>query len=268
MSNQLNNFMRKTYLFCFVLLFIFSPYKASAVMQSLNGLTGQNQTFANDTNVRITSAGTVHTLGWNGLLSPSRGGAGVDLSAFRTGSLLFWDGSKIAETLDNGYLIWDEPNQLLHARSIQIDGGVELHNGAQINFYNDDGIIQSGIFDTSSIGQYRFGGGDTVNSGQGGILDFSQLSDGIGYTSYKTFTFPDATGTFSLLQSNQNFSGINTFSNPVNNFISSSDSTVHIGADGIPGCIVMGDSDSSGVTYVTANDGVLSASTTPPANCN
>lgn len=54
------------------------PSSAGAVMQSLNGLTGQNQTIVNDTNVRITSAGTTHTLGWNGVLSPSRGGTGAN----------------------------------------------------------------------------------------------------------------------------------------------------------------------------------------------
>lgn len=96
-----------------------------------------------------------------------------------------------------------------------------------------------------------------------GNLDFNGID-----TSDKTFTFPNASGTFSLLESNQNFSGINTFSNPVNNFISSSDSTVHIGADGVPGCLVMGDSDSSGVTYITVNDGVMDISVTKPSNCN
>ena len=45
---------------------------------SLNGLTGASQTFANDTNVTITSAGTTHTLGWSGQLSPARGGTGVN----------------------------------------------------------------------------------------------------------------------------------------------------------------------------------------------
>lgn len=47
----------------------------------------------------------------------------------------------------------------------------------------------------------------------------------------------------------------------------STNSIVTIGSDAVPGCIAMGDSDGSGVTYVTANDGVLSASTTAPSNC-
>jgi hypothetical protein len=35
----------------------------------------------------------------------------------------------------------------------------------------------------------------------------------------------------------------------------------------VPGCIILGDSDGVGVTYVTANDGVLSSSATRPATC-
>ena len=38
---------------------------------------------------------------------------------------------------------------------------------------------------------------------------------------------------------------------------------IFLGSSTRPGCIVMGDSDGSGVTYITVNDGVLSASTTP-----
>lgn len=41
---------------------------------SLNALTGATQTFTNDTNVTITSAGTAHALGWSGTLSLARGG--------------------------------------------------------------------------------------------------------------------------------------------------------------------------------------------------
>ena len=39
---------------------------------SLNGLTGASQTFANDTNVTISSSGTTHTVGWTGALAASR----------------------------------------------------------------------------------------------------------------------------------------------------------------------------------------------------
>ncbi len=44
-------------------------------------------------------------------------------------------------------------------------------------------------------------------------------------------------------------------------------STVYIGDATHSGCIVMGDSDNSGVTYITVNNGVLTATTTKPAIC-
>lgn len=46
-------------------------------LTALNGLTAQVQSFANDTNVIINSAGSTHTLGWSGQLSAARGGTGL-----------------------------------------------------------------------------------------------------------------------------------------------------------------------------------------------
>jgi hypothetical protein len=46
-------------------------YITSAIT-SLNGLTGASQTFVNDTNVTIVSAGTTHTITWAGTLADSR----------------------------------------------------------------------------------------------------------------------------------------------------------------------------------------------------
>ncbi|MBI2049663.1 hypothetical protein HYT32_02035 [Candidatus Roizmanbacteria bacterium] len=42
---------------------------------------------------------------------------------------------------------------------------------------------------------------------------------------------------------------------------------LYLGSSSIPGCIIVGDSDSSGVTYLTVNDGVLTSSTTAPSAC-
>lgn len=46
-------------------------------IQSLNGLNASSQTFANDINIVINSAGATHTLGWLGVLSTLRGGTGL-----------------------------------------------------------------------------------------------------------------------------------------------------------------------------------------------
>jgi hypothetical protein len=50
----------------------------SGAISSLNGLTATTQTFANDTNVTITSAVSTHTIGWDGQLSVLRGGTGAN----------------------------------------------------------------------------------------------------------------------------------------------------------------------------------------------
>jgi hypothetical protein len=55
----------------------FKLYSAGAGISSLGGLTGATQTFADDTNVTMSSAGTTHTLGWTGDLSVDRGGTGA-----------------------------------------------------------------------------------------------------------------------------------------------------------------------------------------------
>lgn len=49
----------------------------ASTIVSLNGLTSSSQTFANDTNVTITSATSTHTIGWSGQLSIARGGTGA-----------------------------------------------------------------------------------------------------------------------------------------------------------------------------------------------
>jgi hypothetical protein len=50
---------------------------AGTGITSLNGLSGTAQTFTNDTNLTITSSGSTHALGWNGILPVNRGGLGV-----------------------------------------------------------------------------------------------------------------------------------------------------------------------------------------------
>jgi hypothetical protein len=46
-------------------------------ISSLNGLTNSTQTFVNDSNLAISSAGSSHTLQWTGLLPIARGGTGA-----------------------------------------------------------------------------------------------------------------------------------------------------------------------------------------------
>jgi ubiquinone biosynthesis protein UbiJ len=74
---------------------------------SLNGLTGNAQTFVNGANVTITSSGTTHTLGWNGQLSVANGGTGL-ATLGGTNSLLFTtttDNISSIPTLNNATLV-------------------------------------------------------------------------------------------------------------------------------------------------------------------
>jgi len=57
-------------------------------MTSLNGLGAAVQTFVNDTNVTVVSAGTTHTLTWAGQLANTRGGTGQNSSAWSALSLV------------------------------------------------------------------------------------------------------------------------------------------------------------------------------------
>ena len=84
---------------------------AAAGITSLNGQTGSTQTFANDTNVTISSAGNIHTLGWTGTLAAARLNANVVQSIVNdtnvTGSIaaqaltLGWTGTLAAARLVN-----------------------------------------------------------------------------------------------------------------------------------------------------------------------
>jgi hypothetical protein len=70
----------------------FSPGYLTSAITSLNGLTVAVQTFVNDTNVTITSAGSTHTLGWSGTLPISRGGTGLS-TVPTNGQLLIGNGT-------------------------------------------------------------------------------------------------------------------------------------------------------------------------------
>ena len=106
-------------------------------------------------------------------------------------------------------------------------------------------------------------------------------------TSNKTFQFPNASRTFALLENPQTFTGTKTFSNATYSALftggnvgigtttpaaifhvwRTASSTIQVGDSTKTGCLVVGDSDGSGVTYVTFNDGVMTATTTKPAIC-
>ncbi|OGC49952.1 hypothetical protein A2716_00125 [candidate division WWE3 bacterium RIFCSPHIGHO2_01_FULL_40_23] len=204
-----------------------------------------------------------------------------NLKSFSDGSILFSQGGEIAE--NNATLFWDNTNNSirigqstssnLYVRNINALPGnwLELHgenggvgmSGRGIDIDGGDG----GLGDTNG-GSVILRPGTKQGSGLVGKIGFQNPSNGsfafldlsLLTLSNKTFTFPDISGTFGLLQLDQTWSGLNKFEAGTN-------STIYIGSSVKSGCIAMGDSDGSGVTYITANDGVLTASTTKPSIC-
>lgn len=121
---------------------------------------------------------------------------------------------------------------------------MKLHvSGGDIQLQPGSGILSDGSV-------------QILNRDSSAILDTSFLTNSV----EQSFTFPNFSGTFGLLEANQTWTGLNKFE-------ASSNSTIYVGSSTKTGCIVLGDSDGAGVTYVTANDGVLSASTTKPNFC-
>lgn len=105
---------------------------------------------------------------------------------------------------------------------------------------------------SGTYGVYKFFDPSQSNAG---VLDFSLIN-----SSNKTFTFPNVSGTFGLIEGDQTWNGLNKFE-------ASSNSTIYVGSSTKTSCIALGDSDGSGITYVTVNDGVMTASTTKPSFC-
>lgn len=138
-------------------------------------------------------------------------------------------------------------------------GGQTSGNGGLVQF--NAGNASGG---NSNGGDIIFAAGQKSGTGTNGTFKFSaQSGTGIldlSLVANKTFTFPNVSGTFGLLQADQTWSGLNKFEADTN-------STIYVGSSIKSGCIALGDSDSAGITYITANDGVLSASSTKPSIC-
>jgi hypothetical protein len=69
---------------------------------SLNGLAAASQSFANDTNVTITSLTATHTLGWQGELAISRGGTGTSTAPTQWGVMFATSSTAIRSTAAAG----------------------------------------------------------------------------------------------------------------------------------------------------------------------
>jgi hypothetical protein len=132
-----------------------SGIMAGTGLTALNGLTGAVQTFSNDTNVTITSAGTTHTLGWSGTLADGRIASATNWNTAYTNRItsLTTTGSSGAATLSSNTL--NIPN------------------------YTADGILPS---QTGNSGKYLTTNGTTASWGTISVPTGANPSATIGLT--------------------------------------------------------------------------------------
>lgn len=108
--------------------FLALPTDAAAVVQSLNGQTGQNQTFQDDSNVVVSSSNNIHSILWSGLLPISRGGTGA--SSFANGSIPFiWNG---IFSEDNSSFYWDNTNKRLGIGTTSPSSALEVSGNVKV----------------------------------------------------------------------------------------------------------------------------------------
>lgn len=165
---------KKLQIFSIVLLgllaLFITPSEALAVVQSLNGQTGQDQTFQNDSNITISSSSNTHILGWQGQLPVSRGGTGA--GSFLSGSILFSNGTTFAQ--DNSNFFWDDINNRL---------GIGTASPATILHVNGDATINSltiglgggAVSTNTALGKNALSSSSSANNNT--AVGFGALSD-------------------------------------------------------------------------------------------
>ena len=189
----MKNKMQKIITSSIMVLSFVLPLSAGAVMQSLNGLSGQNQTFTNDTNVGISSSGTAHTINWAGILGVNRGGTGA--SSYATGSIpFFWNGI-LSQSLN---LFWNDDS-----RTLFVNGDTVIREPFTLEFRGPTGESPLAAISSNATGTIAFADG---TDGDIAVFDLTDISGD------KFFKFQDSSGIFALLESNQTWSGENTFS--------------------------------------------------------
>lgn len=322
-----------------------TPTEALAVIQSLNGQTGQTQTFNNDSNIIINSANDIHSIIWNGQLPVSRGGTGND--SFIEGSVIFMGQNRFRQ--DNNNFFWDRINNRLGIGTASPTSTLDVSGNAKVTSLTStaDSIINlltvglggGSIFTNTALGSNALSSNSTGSSNI--AVGFEALRNNtsgnenvtLGFRSLLKNTIGSeniAIGSNSFLENltgsgnvvvgrnaaavqsdgsthlttaadsiyiGKNVRGFNNNdnnsivigagaigaganktvignSNMTDIYFGSADGlanthakTIFSGSSTTPGCIVMGDSDGSGVTYLTVNDGVLTASSTQPSAC-
>jgi hypothetical protein len=101
----------------------------------------------------------------------------------------------------------------------------------------------------------------------GSSLELRSTS-GAGNTDYIKFTVGNNGGTEAMRIIDSGYVGIGTPAPSTTLQVAGASSTIRIGTASLPGCIEVGNSDGSpGINYVTFLNGVMTATTTKPSNC-
>lgn len=158
--------MKNKILGALVIMILLSVSPAHAAINNLNGLTGNTQTFTNDTNIRINSSGTAHAIQWLNGLSVDRGGTGRKILS--TGQLLF--GDTAASISQSANLFWDKNNNRLGIGNsspdsvIDVTGSILASGSGNVDF-----TLRSG----SDLSKFTI----RTNSSFGGRLDIINQSN-------------------------------------------------------------------------------------------
>ena len=169
------------------------------------GADGGVNSVTNDINVTGSIAANVLTLGWQGQLSPGRGGTGIDGSAAPNGSLLIGNGA--GYTLANIGGTTDQINVINGAGSITLTTPQDIAPTSNVTFSD---IVSNGTL--SANGDTNIGDSSadrlTVNaqiSGGTPLVFQGSVDDGnatilavTNPTGINTLTLPDASGTFAV----------------------------------------------------------------------
>lgn len=261
-------------------------------------LTTPNSAATNSMHMQINSNGAEHQFVWDG--SPwtvAQGGTGA--TNFNEGGVLFYDGTNFAQsTTPGGSLMWDEEDGRLSIGNPTNDPGFEklqlflsgdtttsdslgmiIRNHTQSNFGSAIRLEGAGgteaapeaVSENMTVGAFVFGGYNgvefprTARAQIRGIAeeDWTPTATGLGIA-FTTTAPGDTARSEKLRITGDGRIGIGTNDPQANLDVVSNDGDAVVKIDGDTGsCLIMKDSDGDGYTYITANDGALSASTEP-----
>ena len=143
---------------------------------SLNSQTGNTQTFANDTNVTITSGSNTHTLGWSGQLSVGRGGSGA--GTFTSNGVLLGNGASPFNVTAAG-----TANQVLRipgAGGAPVFGAIDLAQAAAVTGTLAVGNGGTGTGTAFTAGSVVFAGSGGTYSQDNANLFWDDTNDRLG----------------------------------------------------------------------------------------